>query len=257
MSTLWNSWGSTFLVALLAGFSLSAEFASAQDVQASILVETGGQPSMSMDYRANARGVRVDITQSQPLSIIWMQGPPPKILLLQHANRRYIELGEPMFQMMQQLMQQMTTTAEPSPNFDIESLNFEETGRTQTVGSWTASEIHIAGLGTNQAGTLWIAPDLDIGLFELLARMTEPLDVMQIPMLGGVTAGPQRLIQFRQMGDATNLPSGGAVRLTVTDPSETSNITLQSLERVSFSEDPFAPPAGYEPTQMPSVSFPE
>lgn len=76
-------------------------------------------------------------------------------------------------------------------------------------------------------------------------------------MLGGVTAGPQRLIQFRQMGDATNLPSGGAVRLTVTDPIGTSNITLQSLERVSFSEDPFAPPAGYEPTQMPSVSFPE
>ena len=87
MSTLWNSWGSTFLVALLAGFSLSAEFASAQDVQASILVETGGQPSMSMDYRANARGVRVDITQSQPLSIIWMQGPPPKILLLQQYGR--------------------------------------------------------------------------------------------------------------------------------------------------------------------------
>ena len=109
MSTLWNSWGSTFLVALLAGFSLSAEFASAQDVQASILVETGGQPSMSMDYRANARGVRVDITQSQPLSIIWMQGPPPKILLLQHANRRYIELGEPKFQMIQQLKQQMWT----------------------------------------------------------------------------------------------------------------------------------------------------
>ena len=247
--------GRTLLLALATGVALPSAVASAQHIQATVLIETADQAPLSMDYWATDKGVRIDLAQPQQMSIVWMSGPPPKMLIIQHANRRYTEIGEQMFQMMQQMAAggpSSTTGA-----VDVETLTFEPTGQTQTVSSWTASEVRITGMEAAQNAMLWIASDLDTGLFDLLARMTEPLDAMQMPLLGGGTTGPERLMQFRHIADAAGLPDGGVVRLTATDPNGATEITLQSLERAPFSEDPLVPPTGYEPAQMPGGAFPE
>ena len=101
-----TSVGPALLIALLAHFALPSAIAWAQEVQASVLIETAGQTPVSMDYWATERGVRIDIAQPQQMSIVWISGPPPKMLVVQHANRRYIEINEQMFQMMRDLREQ-------------------------------------------------------------------------------------------------------------------------------------------------------
>ena len=254
-----TSVGPALLIALLAHFALPSAIAWAQEVQASVLIETAGQTPVSMDYWATERGVRIDIAQPQQMSIVWISGPPPKMLVVQHANRRYIEINEQMFQMMQQMMQSVSggDGSTGGSGITLESLGFEPTGQTQTIGPWSAAEVRITGVEAGQDGILWITSDVETGLFDLLTRMAEPLDAMQLPMLGGGNTGPQRLMQFRQMGTAAGLPEGAVVRLTAIDQTGTTEITLQSLNRGPFPEDPLAPPPGYEPTQMPGVAFPE
>ena len=253
-----TSRGRSLLLALATGLALPSAVASAQHIQATVLIETTDQAPVSMDYWATDKGVRIDLAQPQRMSIVWISGPPPKMLIIQHANQRYTEIGEQMFQMMRQMMQQMAAGgASTTGAIDVENLTFEPTGQTQTVSSWTASEVRITGMEAAQNAMLWITSDLDTGLFDLLARMTEPLDAMQMPLLGGGTTGPERLMQFRHIADAAGLPDGGVVRLTATDPNGATEITLQSLERDPFSEDPLAPPTGYEPAQMPGGAFPE
>ena len=168
--------------------------------------------------------------------------------MIQHDDRRCMEFGDAQFQMMQRAGGAGNGGSESS-SVDLASLLFEPTGQTETIGQWSATGVRVTGLGQEQDGVIWVAPDLDSGLCELFARMGDALQAMQMPMLGGGANGPQQqLMRYRQMKDAAGLPDGGVVRLNADV-----TITLLSLEQGPFAEDPFAPPAGYEKLQMPNI----
>lgn len=241
--------------ALLCLFTLASTTASAQDIRATVQIEAGGQPAMTMDYWMSADSVRIDIAQPQAVSIIWKSGDTPGMLMIQHGERRYMEFGEQMLQMMQR-MAGAGGGADNSSSVDIDSVRFEPTGQIETIGPWSATGVRMTGLESGQEGTLWVASELDSGLFELFARMGDALEAMQMPMLGGGAGGPQQqLMRYQQMSNATGLPDGGVVRLDANDQNGATTITLQSLDEGPFADDPFAPPAGYEKMQMPN--FPE
>ena len=216
-------------------------------------IEAGGQPAMTMDYWMSDDSVRIDIAQPQAVSIVFKSGDAPGMLMIMHGERRYMELGEQMLQMMQE-MAGAGGGADSSSSVNIDSISFEPTGQTETIGPWSAIGVRMTGLESGQEGTLWVASELDSGLFELFAGMGDALEAMQMPMLGGGAGGPhQQLIRYQQMSNATGLPDGGVVRLDANDQNSATTITLQSLDEGPFADDPFAPPAGYEKMQMPNI----
>ena len=239
--------------ALICLFVLASTAASAQDIQATVQIEAGGQPAMTMDYWMSDESVRIDIAQPQAVSIVFTSGDAPGMLMIMHGERRYMEFGEQMLQMMQQ-MAGAGGDADNSSSINIDSVRFEPTGPTETIGPWSATGVRMTGLESGQEGTLWVASELDSGLFELFARMGDALEAMQMPMLGGGADGPQQqLMRYQQMSNATGLPDGGVVRLDANDQNGATTITLQSLDEGPFADDPFAPPAGYEKMQMPAI----
>ena len=250
-----TSSGRTLLVALIGIIALPGTAVWAQDVKATVLIETPGQPPMAMDYWASDEGVRIDIPQ-QNVSIVLTSGASPTMLMIQHRERRYMEMGKQQLDMMRQLMQRMPNArggGDASPSVNLDNVRFELTGQTETIGPWSANEVRVTGMPQGQDGTVWVASALDSGLFELFARMGDALEAMQMPMLGGGGDGPQQqLMRYRQMKDAAGLPDGGVVRLNADV-----TITLQAIEQGPFAGDPFTGPAGYARTEMPSIGFPE
>ncbi len=238
---------------LICLFALASTAASAQDIKATVQIEAGGQPAMTMDYWMSDDSVRLDIAQPQAVSIVFKSGAAPGMLMIMHGERRYMELGEQMLQMMQR-MAGAGGGADNSSSVNIDSISFEPTGQTETIGPWSATGVRMTGLEPGHEGTLWVASELDSGLFELFARMGDALEAMQMPMLGGGAGGPQQqLMRYQQMSNATGLPDGGVVRLDANDQNGATTITLQSLDEGPFADDPFAPPAGYEKMQMPTI----
>ena len=244
--------------ALLAGLiclSLSAgTTAWAQDVKATVQIAAAGQPAMTMDYWMSDESIRIDIAQPQAVSIVWTSGDVPGMLMIMHGERRYMEFGEQILQMMRR-MAGASGGADSSSSVNIDSVRFEPTGQTETIGPWSATGIRMTGLESGQEGTVWVASELDTGLFELFARVGDALGAMQMPMLGGGGSGgpQQQLMRYTQMSTAAGLPDGGVVRLNANDQNGPTAITLQSLEEGPFGDDPFVPPAGYEQMQMPNI----
>ena len=238
-------------------FALAGTTASAQNIKATVQIEAGDQQAMTMDYWMSDESVRIDIAQPLPLSLVWKSGDAPGLLMIQHGERRYIEWGEQQFQMMRQMMQQIAGPGggdDDSSSINIDSVSFEPTGQTETIGPWNATGVRMTGLKSGQDATLWVASELDSGLFELFASMGDALEAMQMPMLGGGAGGPQQqVLRYQQMSTAAGLPEGGVVRLDADDPNGATTITLQSLDEGPFADDPFAPPAGYEKMQMPNI----
>jgi len=232
--------------------------ARAQDVKATVQVEAAGSPAMSMEYWMGAESVRIDMAQGQAVSIVWTSGASPTMLMIQHAERSYMEWGDQQFQMMRQMMQRLPGAGGggDTPEVNVDDIRFEPTGETETIGPWSASGVRMTGMEAGQDGTFWIASELDTGLFELFARMGDALEAMQMPMLGGGLGGAQsQLTRYTEMKNVAGLPDGGVVRVNANDPNGATTITLQSIDVGPFGDNPFAPPAGYEKMQMPS--FPE
>jgi hypothetical protein len=228
---------------------------AAQDTKATIQVETAGGPAMNMDYWTSGDSIRIDMSQGQDMSIVWHSGASPTMLMIQHAERRYMEWGEQQFQMMRQMMQRVGGAGGggDTPDVDLTRLGFEPTGRSETIGPWDASEVRITGMDGQQAA-MWIAPSLEGGLFELFSQMGDALEALQMPMLGGGMGGPQQqLMRYRQMREAAGLPDGGVVRMNTTDENGDTTITLQAMDQSAFDGNPFAAPAGYEKMQMPNL----
>jgi hypothetical protein len=237
------------LLAATSLFVLTAGLAHAQDVKATVQIETDGQAPITMDFWAATDGIRLDMSQPQQISIVFTSGASPTMRMIQHANKSYMEMGDQQLQMMRQMMQRMPAAAggADEPKIDVASLRFEPTGQTETIGPWTAEGVRVSGLEGGES-TVWTSSELDTGLFELFGRMGDALEAMQMPMMGG--AGPQdQLKRYREIQNAAGVPDGGVVRMNMNDQNGATNITLQALEQGAFS-NALAPPAGYEKMQM-------
>ncbi len=239
------------LIAIASCLVFMVGIAHAQDVKATVQIAAAGQSPMSMAYWATGDGIRIDIAQPQEVSIVWTSGASPTMLMIQHAERRYMEVGAEQLQLMQQMMQRMPNAGGGSDDskINVDDLIFEPTLERETIGDWTAMGVRVSG-PEGEDSKVWIAADLDIGLFELFARMGDVLEAMQMPMMGG--AGPQdQLTRYLEMRNATGLPDGGVVRMDMNDENGATNITLQALDQGSF-PDALAPEPGYQKMQMPN-----
>ena len=224
---------------------------SADDVKAVMRIETDGQPPLDMEYSLGQEKMRLDMPQD--VSVISTTGDNPSMLMIQHPQKRYIEWGSQQLEMMRQMLQRMqggSGGTEPDI-FDPTTLQFEQTGQTQQIGSWNAFEVLMQG-SDGQEGALWLTTDAEIGLFELSLRAAEAASMLQNPMAGG-GGGSQQFLQYRSLAEAQGLPEGRVVRIVSSEDNGGATITLISVETGPLPVDTFEPPAGYEQMQMPAI----
>ena len=251
------AFGVTAVVTNVAGLGL-AHAAQSNEVAVTMQIESGGgEPVMEMQYWLGPDRLRMDVPQGA--SVIWFGGSQPRMLMVQHAERRYIEWGTPQLDMMRRMMHGMKQmpqgTGTPSINaFDPSQLKFEETGQRGRIGEWDAFEVRMTGLPRDQTGELWLTNDTETGMFELMARLGDVLDALQLPMMSG-GSHPQ-LQKYRNMAAAQGLLGGRVVRIVSHDGDDTTTITLMGIEPGPFPADTFQPPSGYQQMQMPMMRPP-
>ena len=245
------------LTGVVAGVVLQPLLAqSTVDVKAVMRMETPGQPPMDMEYSLGQDKMRLDMPQE--VSVISTTGASPSMLMVQHAEQRYIEWGPQQLEMMQQMLQRVQRGAAGSDSdiFDPTTVQFEQTGQTAQIGNWNAFEVLMQG-SDGQEGTLWLSADAEIGLFELSLRAAEAASMLQNPMTGG-GGGSQQFLQYRALAEAQGLPDGRVVRIVSSADDGGGTITLMSVETGPLPTGTFEPPAGYEQMQMPSIpGFPD
>ena len=99
------AFGVTAVVTNVAGLGL-AHAAQSNEVAVTMQIESsGGEPVMEMQYWLGPDRLRMDVPQGA--SVIWFGGSQPRMLMVQHAERRYIEWGTPQLDMMRRMMQGM------------------------------------------------------------------------------------------------------------------------------------------------------
>ena len=240
---------------VVGGLGTGRADAQPDEFSATMQVETGGQP-MTMEYFVAAGRVRVDVQQPQQVSIVFRDGDAG-MLMIQHAERRYMEWGPDQMKMMQQMMERLQQGDVDEPGeVDISQISFEQTGRTDTIGDWDAFEVRATGIENvdNEEMLFWMSADTDIGMFEVSEAAAEALKAFQMPMAGGGTAGAQQFLRYRSIARASGLPDGGVVRVHAQNDGEQTTITLLAVQTASLPDGTFEAPDGYEAMRMPSIS---
>ena len=228
---------------------------SPDDIRAVMRVEIEGESPMDMEYSLGQDRMRLDMPQE--VSVISTTGASPSMVMVQHAEQRYIEWSPQQLEMMRQMLQRVPGAGGAEPDiFDPTTMEFEETGQTAQIGNWNAFEVLMHG-ADGQEGTLWLSTEAEVGLFELSLRAAEAASMLQNPMTGG-GAGSQQFLQYRSLAEAQGLPDGRVVRIVSSPDDAGGTVTLMGTETGPLPDGTFAPPAGYEPMQMPSIpGFPD
>lgn len=200
-----------------------------------------------MDLRlwAGAGPMRVDMNGDMgQMSMIWSEGT---MLMVQHAQRSYMEVTREMIDRMAQMMSRMGRTPQQAPETDVTQWTFERSGATDTINGMSAFEVKTTG-PEGQSGALWMTTDGDIGLFEALARLGETFQSMGI---AGTNNPMQRLQEYAFYARAQGLPEGRVIR--VLDGKSGTIITVTGIEMGPFAPETWAPPAEYTRQQMPMM----
>jgi hypothetical protein len=121
---------------------------SVDEVSVAIEVRAANQEPMEMTYWLGPDRLRMD---TLPLSMVWLGGVSPRMVVIQHPERQYIEFTSEDLETMRQLMQGVG-----GGGGDVSRLRFEVTGRRETIGPWPAFEVQVTGLPDGQQGSLWL-----------------------------------------------------------------------------------------------------
>ena len=218
------------------------------DLKAVMRVETAGQPAMEMNYSLGDGKMRMDLEQG--MSMIWTSGDAPTMLMVQHAQRQYMEWRPDQLKMLQRMP---GAGADAESDIDPSQIRFVETGQTEQINGWDAFEVRVTGL-PDQDGTFWMTRDIETGLFEISRQVADAAAVLRMPMTGGGPGGGAETLQrYRSLMDAANMPDGRIVRMNFEADGNATSVTLMSMEPGPLPADTFTAPAGYEQMQMPAI----
>lgn len=235
----------TLVLTLLAG---TLAFAAPQDdVGVVFEVQSEGQ-TMEMKVISSALGTRFDMMGSErgDASMVWRQDGI--MLMIMHSQQMYMEFTKEMMERMRQMMQQMGRAPEqPDEEVDVTEYSFEETGNTDTINGMSAFEVKVTGPEGDQA-MLWMTEDTEVGLFEAMVRMMEPLQNMAMPGMNNPMAS---FNEYQSLARAQGLPDGRVIR--VVDPNSGTQMTLQEVIPGPFDDSMFSAPEGYQKQQMPMM----
>ncbi len=218
-----------------------------QEFAGDILVESGGKSS-KLHVTVDAEHARMDTSSERgDVSIVY---GPDSMLIIMHPRRVYMEFTREMMERMQQMMGAMgQRVQEQAEAFDPQQVTFERTGRTDTIGEWSAFEVRAINEEDGEVTSLWLTTDAEIGLFELFGAIAGKLDSVRMP---GVAGGSPlaKLRESMRYARANGLPQGAVVRVAGKDGA---TMTLEGVQPGPFDPSLWQAPAGYSKQQMPGM----
>jgi hypothetical protein len=195
-----------------------------------------------------ARGkLRVDVDQPERLSVVFEEGNN-ELLIIQHAEQRYLELGPTQIRLLQQILQalQQPTTVDQDVA-DIARLQFSETGSRDRIGLWNAVEMRGANVGQTQDSevVVWMSEEPSVGISEIFLALTEAVEALGITTSGS-TLEQQQFRRFSTLVKTPVLPQGQVVRVHTTNNHRQTTLTLRTLDPSPLPAETFNVPNGYE-----------
>lgn len=177
---------------------------------------------------------------------------PSAMVIVQHAERMYIEFTQEMMDRMAQMMGAMGREAAESADlddFDPTGYSFDVTGNTDTIMGHEAREVAMSG-PEGQQGSLWIAESASVGFFEVWGRMADHLAKMSGPFMGGGSNPAASMQNYLYMARLQGLPPGAVLRVT-TDGGEV--ITVTNVSQGPLGDDWKSPPGDYTKQDIPMM----
>ena len=237
----------TLILALVAGAAAFA--APQQDVGVVFEVQSEGQQMEMKVISSESIGTRFDMMGSErgDASMVWREDGV--MLMIMHSQQMYMEFTREMMERMRQMMQQMGRAPETpdEDDVDVSQYSFEETGNTDMISGMDAFEVLVSG-PDGQESMLWMTTDTDVGLFEAMVRMMEPLREMAMP---GMNNPMESFTEYQALARAQGLPDGRVIR--VVDPNSGTQMTLQEVIEGPFDASMFQAPDGYQKQEMPMM----
>jgi hypothetical protein len=227
--------------------------------QAGVYIEVestnGGQTqviklSMAPDH------LRMDTDQG--LSMVSIGGDAGKMLMIQHAERQYIEITDEMMQAMAGMMGQMQQDAQEEAASTVPP-TFTRTGNTKQVGDWSAYEVIVEHPEQDGDLTMWFSQDVDVDFRMLLEQAADSMSsFFDNPMFqmggGGGAGGAEMFAEMRAQMAAADIPDGFPVQVISNSGGTESVNTLRAIDQnASFGADTWAAPEGYSKMEMPFI----
>lgn len=233
---------------VLCAAAVGSASAAQEGLTAELAVASAGQDAMTMTITAAEGRARMDMTSEQgKVSTVYTEDG---MLMIMHARSMYMEFSREMMDSMGKMMGQMGGAIEAkAKEFDPTELSYERSGKTETIGAYDAFEVIVTGAASGETSALWLSEDLDVGLFEVMARMAQPLQSANMPFMGGNSPAGM-LQQYEKYAQAQGLPAGRVIRVVSGDGG---SMTLASLVEGAIADDVWKAPAGYKKQQMPMM----
>jgi len=214
--------------------------------------ESGGTSQLIKLSLASDR-MRVDTEQG--ISLVNIGGEDGKMVMIQHAQKSYMEFTAEMMKQMAAMMGQM-----PEMEQEAEAMQpptFTRTGNTKQVGEWSAYEVLVQHPDKEGDMTMWMSQDVDADfatlMQQLAASMASFLDSPMMQMAGG-QGGMNPLEEFQAQIGAADFPDGFPVQVITDAGGSPTTATLVAInQNASFGAETWEPPAGYTKMDMPFI----
>lgn len=196
--------------------------AAQEELKAEVIMENDGPGLSGMTVYLGADGqLRLDMASPQgEVSMVLL---PTAMLMIMHSQQMYMEFDKEMLDRMQQMMGGMGQEAmEEVDSFDPSTIRFTQTGKTDTINDKASFEVEVEDSKNERTSYVWMTANADYGLFEIFARMLEPLSAMRMPGMGGGGGNPlQNMQKMMQLARAQGMPAGKVIRVMTDDGSMT------------------------------------
>ena len=233
--------------------------AASQDsgIYLEILSDAGGT---SQTIKLSMATDRLRVDTDQGISIVSIGGDNGKMLMIQHAEKQYMEFTDEMMKAFAGMMGQMP----PEVQAEIDAAagtppTFTRTGNTKQVGEWSAYEVLVEHPEQDGETKMWMSQDVDADFQTLAEQLVSSLSsFLSSPMMamgGGGGGGMTGMFsQMQEQMQTIDFPDGFPVQIISDAGGDESVTTLQAIDQnASFGADAWDAPAGYSKMAMPFI----
>ncbi len=216
--------------------------------------DSDGQPRV-IKLSLGSDRLRMDI--GEEMSVVSIGGDGGKMLLIQHAERSYLEFSTEMMEMMAGILGQMPAQMEEKMAEDMTPPTFTRTGNTKQVGQWNAYEVLVQHPEQDGELTMWFSQEVDADFRALVGQVMDSMSSLRnSPMLDGMMGGgggaAGMIGQIEAQLTAVNMPDGFPVQIISSAGGMPSTSTLRAIDQSpDFGPETWEAPEGYSKMAIP------
>ncbi len=243
--------GAAAVLVLIAGVPASAFQASSG---ITLEIESSGSGPARLTKLALGDGnMRFDTDQ---VSMVSLGGDDGKMLMIQHAQKMYIEFTPEIMMGMAGMMGGQTPPEVEEEIEDRTPPTFTRTGNTKQVGEWNAYEVKVEHPEQDGDVTMWFSMDVDADFRDVATQMMDSMGgLLNDPMIsrmGGGGGGGSLIDTVKAQLGAAEMPDGFPVQIITDAGGSTNTTTLRAIDSsASFDAVTWTPPEGYQKMTLP------